>query len=72
MFLYSLRFYAHAKFENIEFWVTSIVDKLHIKLILEVNLRSFGGEMEVLSGSYLLYIDYTYKMIGLDTRYAIL
>ena len=41
-------------------------------LILEVNRRSFGGEMEVVSGLYLLYIDYTYKMIGLDTRYAIL
>ena len=30
------------------------------------------GEVEVVSGIYLLYIDYTYKIIWLDTLYAIL
>ena len=29
-FFYSLRYYAYAKFENLEFWITWIVDKLHI------------------------------------------
>ena len=33
-FFYSLRYYAYAKFENLEFWITWIVDKLHIKLML--------------------------------------
>ena len=34
LFFYSLRFYAYANFQNLEFWLTSIVDNLHIKLML--------------------------------------
>ena len=55
MFFYSLRFYAYAKSENLDFWVTSIADKLHIKLMLFAwthQKLSFKGHLRSLKVTY--------------------
>ena len=55
MFFYSLRFYAYAKFENLNFWVISIVDKLHIKLMLfawTFQKSSYKGHLWSLKVTY--------------------
>ena len=55
VFFYSLRFYAYAKFENLDFWVTSIVDKLHIKLMRfawTFQKSSYKGHLRSLKVTY--------------------
>ena len=69
---YSLRYNAYAKFENLEFWITWIVDKLHIKLMFfawTIQKLSSKGHLKVTEG-HLQISGHFWSNLKIDAKYA--